>query len=157
MPLGFKGHPTNDAVQGQVANQHDHVVEHDGVGRGMQHDVCHALRLTKVNNNKEAAHDHSGDCHEFSEDDHDLELFVVMEVGGKHKHHGRGSNTDQIGKLGDVQAPRHVAAHTGNAQTIKELEEIDNAANRYDSDQEEQPHIIALRAFEYFFNHGRTP
>ena len=80
-----------------------------------------------------------------------------MEVGGKHEHHGRGRNTDQIGELGDVQAPGHVTAHAGNAQTIKKLEEIDNAANRYDSDQEEQPHIIALRAFEYFFNHGRTP
>ena len=88
MAFGLEGRPADDGVDQQIAHEHDHVVEHDGVGRGVQEHVEGALGLAEVHHDEEAAHDDRGDGHEFAEDDHDLELLVVVEVGGQHQHDG---------------------------------------------------------------------
>ena len=103
--FGFKGNPADDDVQTQVANEHQHVVKHDGIGRGVQHDVEHALGLTKVNHDEQSAHDHGRNGHEFAKNDHALEFFIVVEVRGQHQHNGRGGNTDEVGELRNIQPP----------------------------------------------------
>ena len=154
MAFGFKGNPADDDVQTQIANEHQHVVKHDGIGRGMQHDVEHALGLTKVNHDEQGAHDHGRNGHEFAKNDHALEFFIVVEVRGQHQHNGRGGNTDEVGELRNIQPPRNVAVHAGYGKTVLELIQIHNAAACDQAEQKEQPQVVGLGTFEQFFNHG---
>ena len=154
VPFGLKSDPADDDVQTQVPDEHHHVIEHDGMGRGVKHDVEHALGLTKVHHDEERAHDHGRDGHEFTKDDHAFELFVVMEVGGQHQHDGRGRHTHEIGELRNVQSPRNVTAEAGDGETVLQLIEVHKAATRDKNQQEDQPHVVGLRTVEQFFKHG---
>ena len=154
MALGFQGDPADDGVEGQVADEHDHVIEHDRIGRGMQQHVHHALGLAQVHHDEEGAHDHGRDGHEFTEDDHALELLVVVEVGGQHQHDGGSGHTHKIGELRDVEAPRDIAAHAGDGEAFLQLLQVDQAATGDDCEQEEQPQVVGLGTGKQFFKHG---
>ena len=128
MALGLKGDPADDAVQQEVTDEDDHIIEHDRVRGGVQEHVHHALGLAQVDHDEEAAHDHGRNGHELAEDDHDLEFLVVMEIGGQNQHNGGSGHTDEVGELGNIETPGHIPAHAGHAETVKQLVDIDAEA-----------------------------
>ena len=54
----------------------------------------------------------------FSQNGDFTEYFVIMQVVRQDHHHRRGGDTHKEGKLGNIKAPRNVAAHSGNTQAV---------------------------------------
>lgn len=152
--LRFKRGPADDHVEKKITEKHRHIPEHDGIGRGMQQHVERPLRLPEVHHDEQHAHDHRSHGHEFTEDDHALEFFIMVEIRGQNKHHRRSGHAHEIGELGDVEAPGHVAAHACDGKPAKDLDKIHAEGKPDESAQTTQPDVVTRPAFEDQFEHG---
>ena len=155
--LMLQADPADDDVQQQVAVEHDHVPEQNGVGRGIAQHVEHAHGLAQVHHDEAEAHDDRGDGLELGQDDHLLEVFVMMEVVGQHDHHAGSGDADQVGELGDVEAPGHIPAQAGDGQAHVELPHVHGAADAHDGQEDTQPAPVARRTFQCGLKHGVSP
>ena len=93
-------------------------------GRRVEHHVEHPRRLPHVHEDEEHAHGDRGDRQELAEDRDLAEGLEVVQVVGEDDHHRRGGDADQERELGDVEAPRHVAAEAGDAEAERELAQV---------------------------------
>lgn len=152
--FGLERRPADDGVEDQITQQHRSIPEHDGIRRGMQEHVQHALRLPHVHHDEQHAHDDCADGEEFPEDDHPLERLVVVEIGRQNQHDRTGGHPDQIRELRDVKAPGDIAGESGNLEAEAELKHIDNEGIAYDAQQKAKPEIKLGRTLKHSFEHG---
>ena len=148
LAISLQTDPTDHQVQTEITVQDDHIPEQDGVGGGVQDDVQHTSGLTDVDHDEQQTHDTGGNCHEFAEDDHVFVGLVVVEVVGQHNHDAGGSQTDQVGELGDVETPGDVSAHAGDLQTVHDLVEPCHGAYSDENHQEGEPAVVSFGTFE---------
>src|SRR5512139_441198 len=130
-----QGRPPNNDIKDQIAHQYNAVPEHNRVWCGIENNVSYPHRLSHINKYEQDAHNYSGYREELTQDDYLPEFLEIMEIVRNDEHNGRCGDTDQEGELADVESPGHVAAQTGDTQSIAELPQVlENA----DSDDDKQ-------------------
>ena len=103
--FGGQDDPAADNVQSQVAEQHHHIPEQHGIGSRMENHVQAADRLADIGHDEHKTHNKGGDGEEFTENGDPAEGLVIVDIIGKNKHQSSGRNTDQEGKLGNIEPP----------------------------------------------------
>ena len=112
------------------------------LGRGVEQHVQDARRLAQVNEDVQHAHDDRRHGQEFPQDDDAAEFPLVVQVKRQH-HHDRGSgHAHQKGELRDIESPDHIAAHPGDAQSVRVLMEVTRQPHGDRNQQARQPELV---------------
>jgi len=81
--------------------------------------------LPEVHQDKQQAHGNGRYGQELTQNGNPSEGLVVVQVIRQYHHNAPGSHPDQECKLGNIESPGHIPAHTGDSQAETELLEIE--------------------------------
>ena len=98
-----------------------------------------AVRATKVNGNKEQAHDDRDNGEEFSEYHKVVEIFILVDVYRDNEHYGGCGDSDEIGEVGDVETPGDLVGHACGCEPLDELLGVCVKPKESDDRKDEHP------------------
>jgi len=149
--------PADQNVEEEVAVQDDHVPKQDRVGGRVEEHIQEAHGFPEIDDDEQEAHGHRGHRQKFTQDGDASEDLDVVQIIGQDHHDSRGGHTDKEGKLGDVDSPGDVPAHTGDGEAFVQLHQIGGEAQPDEHHQSQEKAVIFLTSSEGSIKHNPPP
>jgi hypothetical protein len=103
-----------------------------------RHEVPGAVGAPEVYVHEQERHDDRGHGEQLTDDHHVVHGLVFVDVGRDHHHHRPGGEADGEGEVGDVQPPRDVVTHGGEAHAAHNL--LGPGVHAHERQRREQGH-----------------
>ncbi len=140
-------------VEQRVAAQHDDVPGQERrrpvEAADVRDHVPEPVRPSEIGDHEHDGHRDGGDRHALADEDDVLDVLAVKDIGRDHEQHGRRRDADEEREVGDVEAPRHLVAHAGHDETVRELLRVIPGADRDDERERTEPQPVFARAAEH--------
>ena len=123
-------------------------------GVGVEVNVQGALRLPKVHKKKQQGDGDGRDRHEFADNGQLAEFLIVVNIIRQYEHDSGSCHTYEKGELREVESPVHVAAESGDGQSIFKLLIKTASADCDDRAEKSYPEPVSCIALQGEFQHA---
>ncbi len=98
----------------------------------MQHHVQATQWLTNISHNEHKAHNDRRNGQKLTKNSETAKYLVIMNIVWKNEHQPSRSNTNEKGKLRNIQSPGQITPHTGQSEAKEILSDITDRSDCYE-------------------------